>query len=80
MFFVTDKREPIEMDAAACLNPKCNGQLNLTKRASSQTIQCPKCAIEIPRSHIKAFDEMMVTTRMHLDKMENSSMTCKYYY
>lgn len=73
-----DKQEPIEMNAAACSNAKCSGLVNLLNCSPSANVQCAKCSVTIPRSHIESFKEVMAATRMHLDKMKLSSMVCEY--
>lgn len=62
------------MNSAACSDPKCNGMVNLTDCKLSSAIQCPKCSVKIPRSHIETFKDVMTASRMHLDKMKYSSM------
>lgn len=73
-----DKQEPIEMNAAACSNTKCNGLVNLLNQSPNSNVQCAKCTVTIPRGHIESFKEVMTTTRMHLDKMKHSSLVCEY--
>lgn len=73
-----DKQEPIEMNAAACSNAKCSGLVNLMDCSPSANVQCAKCLVTIPRSHIESFKDVMAATRMHLDKMKFSSMVCEY--
>lgn len=63
------------MDSAACPNPKCSEQINIGK--DSRIVQCRKCQVTIPNSHIETFKDVMTTTRMHVDRMKQSSMTCK---
>lgn len=72
-----DEKEPIEMNSAACFNSKCNGVVNLADCPASRMVQCPKCSITIPPSHIEAFKDVMATTRPQVEKMKNFSVACK---
>lgn len=71
---ISDQREPSEMNAAACPNPKCSESLNLQ---TDETTKCPKCDEAISEKYRQMFRDVMSVSRMHLDKMKMSNVACK---
>lgn len=73
----TDERESIEMNAAACINSKCNEPIQLTD-TTKLPFKCSRCEHVITEKHYQTFRDVMNTTRMHLDKMKMSNFACKF--
>lgn len=73
----TDERESIEMNAAACINSKCNEPIQLTD-TTKLPFKCSRCEHVITEKHYQTFRDVMNTTRMHLDKMKMSNFACMF--
>lgn len=79
IYFFADEREAMEMNAAACLNKKCDAFIDFNTKPEFP-MKCNKCDQSITAKHYEAFKDMVSVTREHLDKMKVSSMACKRDY
>lgn len=77
--FLIDKKEPIEMNAGACPNEKCNEYIDF-KSIEAYPTNCKRCSERITKAHHQHFKEILNMTQMHLDKMKLSSVACKFWY
>ncbi|XP_031626334.1 histone-lysine N-methyltransferase SMYD3 [Contarinia nasturtii] len=68
-----DDKEPIEMNAGACPNAKCQAFISFDTIKSYPT-KCAKCNECISEKDAQRFKDIMQTTRMHLDSMKMSSV------
>lgn len=76
-FFISalsDQREPMEMNAAACPNPNCTEPLDM--QTDDEVTKCQRCDEAVTDKHRQTYRDMMLVTRMHLDKMKQSSVAC----
>lgn len=74
--FVIDEKEPIEMNAGACPNPKCSEYIDFDSIKMYPT-KCKKCGEEITEKHYQHFKDIMNATRTHLDSLKMSNIACK---
>ncbi|XP_055307326.1 histone-lysine N-methyltransferase SMYD3 isoform X2 [Sitodiplosis mosellana] len=68
-----DEKEPVEMNAGACSNAKCNEFIDFESLKKYPT-NCKKCDERITAKHYQQFKDVMHATRMHLDSMKMSSV------
>lgn len=71
-----DEQEPIEMNAGACPNGKCNAFINFVSFERFPA-KCRNCDEIITDKHHQLYQDLMHTTQMHLDKMKLASVACK---
>lgn len=76
-FDLTDEKESIEMNAGACPNVKCPEIIDYSQ-IKTFPIKCNGCNETITEKHSQLYGDIMHATRIHLDKMQNSSVTCNY--
>lgn len=75
-FHKIDEREPIEMNAGACLNAKCTEYIDYDSIKIYPT-KCQKCNELITKKNYQQFKEILNTTKTHLDSLKSSSVACK---
>lgn len=71
-----DEQEPIEMNAGACPNGKCNAFINFDSFERFPA-KCQNCEEIITDKHHQLYEDLMHTTQMHLDKMKLAGVACK---
>lgn len=76
-FHITDEKEPIEMNAGACPNEKCQEIINYSQMKTFP-IKCDNCSEIITEKHSQLYGDIMHVTRIQLDKMKSSSVACNY--
>lgn len=65
------------MNAGACPNVKCPEIIDFSQ-IKTFPIKCNGCNETITEKHSQLYGDIMHATRIHLDKMQNSSVTCNY--
>lgn len=73
-----DEKEPIEMNAAACPNQKCDEFIEFDSINGLPT-KCNRCNEKITEKHYQQFKEITQATRLHLDSLKMSNVACKQH-
>lgn len=71
-----DEKEPVEMNAGACPNKKCNEFIDFDS-VNTFPLKCKKCNERISEKHYQHFKEIVNASRIHLDSLKMSNVACK---